>query len=93
MTGAMRCLSCGSIKLELPGFVSFRFYRGHWRPKRGSEEIADGAPIHCYDCGKRHVMDDICDPATLQPEDEPSLHEFSYRHYRGQSSMEQSPHD
>lgn len=56
--------------MHLPGFMSFRFVRGRWRRQRGSEEIADGAPIHCGACGERHMMDDLDDPSTLRIEKE-----------------------
>lgn len=61
-----RCVTCGSTNLFYPGFISFVWRRGRWRAEKSSTaEMADGAPIHCDDCGARMVADDQHnDPAS-----------------------------
>lgn len=57
-----KCPACGSHDISLPGFVSFHWAGGRWRPQRGTEEIADGAPMHCQGCGATLTCGDINRP-------------------------------
>ena len=63
MPAAPSCPLCGSKRIIYPGFVSFRWSRGAWRPKVSTAELADGAPMHCEECHANLVADDIHSPA------------------------------
>lgn len=72
MARKLTCLKCGSTDLIYPGFISLKWTRVGWRPDPTSWKAADGAPMHCQNCGARHVSDDaIIDPFTglkLEPD-------------------------
>lgn len=41
--------------MTVGGFVTFHWRNGRMVPRRGSEEIADGAPFTCNDCGGKFI--------------------------------------
>ena len=59
------CPSCGGKHLLLPGFVSFAWTRVGWRPQIETAEVADGASLHCEDCGASVVCHDLTRPDQL----------------------------
>jgi transcription elongation factor Elf1 len=66
MPAAPECPQCGSRNITYPGFVSFHWSKGGWRPIRGSAEMATdlGAAMLCQGCGARLQCDDINEPMT-----------------------------